>query len=217
MKQRAYADRDNWLGSFYELGIEYPPGSDAGRVMGATRALWRHPLLDGPMAGPYSDQSASMPAVLPSVIENMSKLYGLLHLPGNRAVGCLTMIMNPGDNPLEVAVAEHATWVILCIPTGMLNVAYPVKYPIESATNPWIDEFERVLVDIAESVYRVVPFDLAVIGEEATAVADGADELTGDMLDRGGYLASPQLAHKLKPRRPPEALPSGLLRFPWAA
>ena len=216
MKQRAYADRDNWRGSFYEVGIEYPPGSDVERVMSASRALWRHPLLEGPMAGPYSDLPASTPAVLPAAIENMSRLYGLLHLPGNRAVGCLTMIMTPGYDPIEVAVAEYATWVMLCIPTGMLSLAYPVEYPIDVATNPWIDEFEHALVDIAEGVYRAAPFDLAVIGEEATAVVDGADALTGDMLNRGGYLASPQLAHKLKPRRTPEALPSGLLWFPWA-
>lgn len=215
MKQREYANRNNWLGSFYELGIEYPAGSDAGRVMGATRALWRHPLLEGPLAGPYSGQPASTFVALPSVIENMSPLYGLLHLPDNRAVGCLTMILNPGDDPIEVAAAKHATSVMLSIPTGMLSLAYPVEYPIDGTTNPWIDEFERVLVDIAESIYRVAPFDLAVIGEEAAALAVDADALTADELERGGYLLSPHLAHGLKSQRVPEILPSGLLRFPW--
>jgi hypothetical protein len=52
MKQREYADRDNWRGWCYELGIEYPPGSDVGRVTAAIRALWQHPLLEGPPGRP---------------------------------------------------------------------------------------------------------------------------------------------------------------------
>lgn len=98
----------------------------------------------------------------------------------------------------------------------MLNLAYPVEYPIVGATNPWIGEFERVLLDLAGAVYQAVPFDLAVIGEEAMAFSVEEQALTAEIVDHGGYLLSPDLASRVKPRRSPEVLPTGLRWFPWA-
>ena len=94
----------------------------------------------------------------------------------------------------------------------MLESMYPVEYPL--AYNAWIDPLDRLLVEIAEMVYRTVPFDLAVIGEEAAAFEDVGPALTAERLAQGGYLVSPRLADQLKPARVPETCRSGLLWFP---
>jgi len=86
-----------------------------------------------------------------------------------------------------------------------------VEYPL--ASNAWIDPLDRLLVEIAEVVYRAVPFDLAVIGEEAAAFEDAGPALTAERLAQGGCLVSPHLVDRLKPARVPETCSSGLLWF----
>ena len=179
----------------------------------ALHTLWQHPSLEGPLSGPYATHTPALtPTALPSRLENMSSLYGALHLPQGRAVGCLSMVMCPGTEPVEEISAYRACWVLLCIPIGMLESIYPVEYPL--AANSWIDPLDRLLVEIGEMVYRAAPFELAVIGEEAAASEDAEPALTAERLAQGGYLVSPHIAAQLKPTRVPETCPSGLLWFP---
>jgi len=125
--------------------------------------------------------------------------------------------MGSGTDSIEEISARVACWVMLAIPMGMLESAYPIEYPIVGESNPWIDQFERILVGIAEFVYRIVPFDLATIGEEAPAFKDVEKPLTAAKLALGGYLVSPRLANQLKPTGVPMTFPTGLLWFPWAS
>lgn len=212
-----YATLQNWYGSYYELGIAYAPHVGGQRPTSALAALWNHPLLEGPVAGPYHDSLSPLtPVPFPPTLENMNALYGFLRIPQRRTVGCLTWIISESDGPIPEVAQRHIVSVILAIPTGMLDLAYPVAYPIVGATNPWIDEFEHILLRIAETVYQAAPFDLAVVGEEAAALSVEEQALTPDIVDRGGYLLSPHLARRIHPHREPEVLPTGLRWFPWA-
>jgi hypothetical protein len=217
MDEQEFADREQWYGSFYELGMAYPPHADEQILMPALQMLWQHPLLTGPFVGPYSAPAPALQATgLPTGLGGLSTQYGLLGVPQRRAIGChVTVVMRPHSAPLDETASDRTAWLILAIPTGMLELAYRVQYPIVGATNPWIPEFERHLVGIAETVYQSVPFDLAVIGEEATALADTEHELTAERLAQGGYLVSPRLAARLRSQRMPETLPTGLLWFVW--
>ncbi len=217
MTEQEFAHHYNWYGTFYTLGMEYEPGVGTRQLLTALRTLWQHPLLEGPVLGPYAEQVPTLtPTTIPSVLENMSSLYGVFHLPHGKAVGCLSSVLCPGTEPMEEVAARCACWVLLYIPSAMLERAYSVEYPIESATNPWIDQVDQQLLDVAEFVYQTIPFNLAVLGEEAAAFKDAAGELTAERLAQGGYLVSPRLAARLNPARVPQTLRSGLLWFSWA-
>jgi hypothetical protein len=106
------------------------------------------------------------------------------------------------------------------VPTGMLEIAYPVEYPLLTETNPWIAEVEAILVSIADGIYRAVPYDLATIGEEASGLfyarsADPKRAVTAEAVDRGGgFLISPGLWERLQPTAAAETLESGLRWVP---
>lgn len=65
---------------------------------------------------------------------------GVIALPSaGREIGCTILsVRDPVSDWLDVA-----------IPTGMLELAYPVAYPLTDESNPWISEVERRLVDVA--------------------------------------------------------------------
>lgn len=216
MPEQEFVAQENWYGSHYELGIAYAPYDDQ-HLESALQTIWQHPLLDGPVNGPYSTEASPFaPTALPTVPQNGKKRYGVLHVLHRRAVGCLSLVIIPDSNGDSTSTVDQRSWVLLCVPTGMLGLAYPIEYPIVGTTNPWIAEFEALLLDIADTVFVRSPFDMAVIGEEATAFADDAQPLTADRVNRGGYLLSPHLYEMIQPQRMPERRPNGLLWFPWA-
>jgi hypothetical protein len=67
---------------------------------------------------------------------------------------------------------------------GMLEQAFDVAYPLDSATNPWIVRVESTLVDIAASIFTEAPFQLGLLGEEASG-ACSASELTTARCEAG--------------------------------
>ena len=82
-----------------------------------------------------------------------------------------------------------------------------------SSTNPWLSEIDHVFITIAEKIYALSPFNLAIIGEEVSGYRHAQTITVGDLV-RGGYLVPPVLVQHLRPHVSYGFLPSGLCWFP---
>jgi len=82
MTEQEFARGGNWDGSWYELAIRYRAGVAVQQLLRALHTLWQHPSLEGPLSGPYATHTPALtPTALPSRLEDMSSMYGVLHLP----------------------------------------------------------------------------------------------------------------------------------------
>ena len=207
MKHSDYAEPENWFGSFYELAIEYHPVGDDSRLLEAISSAWAAPYLIGPW---YRQEDHGEPAPVPTSLESegLNRLYGLLRVTEDTSVGCMILTVREtlrGDSGSD--------WLDLCIPMGMLNLVLAVHYPLLHLDNPWLTRVDDVLLNIAESVYRASPFDLAIIDEEASDLAYASD-LSHEHLLAGGILLPAASADKFTTQIEGLALPSGLRWFP---
>lgn len=200
-----YQKRENWHGSFLEIAIDLGPRNDE-RLLSGFRAAWASPYLHGPLPSPYGDPAAVLDRRFLEQ-EASHHAYGTIELPhSNRRLGCEVIAIRDDDSD----------WLDVAVPTGMLELAYPVEYPLFSDTNPWIADVEACLVSVADGVYRAVPFDLATIGEEVSGLfyarsADTKRAVTAEAVDRaGGFLISRALWEHLQPMAAAETLESGL-------
>lgn len=200
-----YQRRENWHGSFVEVAIDLGPRNDE-RLLNAFRAAWASSLLDGPLPSPAGDPEAVLDSSFLEQ-ETPDPTYGTVELPqGDGRLGCEVIAIRDDDSD----------WLDVAVPTGMLELAYPVEYPLLIETNPWIADVEACLVSIADGIYRAVPYDLATIGEEVSGLfyarsADPKRAVTAAAVDRGGgFLISPGLWERLRPMAAAETLESGL-------
>ena len=201
MKRAEYLKDENWRGSYYELALELGPYGDDALLRQALEALWRQPELRGPWRershfGRDPDQSVAVPG--------NAALYGCLALDTGECVGCVSHV---------VRVETESDWLDLSIPTGMLGLRFPVVYPLDLATSPWIATVDRVLVRIAAAIYAAAPFRLGLVGEEASG-ASSAGEVTAQECERGGFLVPDDLWRRLEPNRKGDRLPPGLVYVP---
>jgi hypothetical protein len=201
-----YRNLDNWHGSYLEVSIELDSLDDQ-RLQDAFAAAWSSTYLAGPLEPPRLGVPLWLPGEPLGDDDAYVWTYGTLALPGvEDRVGCeIHAIRDP-----------ECDWLNVSIPTGMLDRAYPVKYPLLSAANPWIAEVKRRLAVIADGVNASVPFDLAIVGEEVSGslTTHGSDPRSA--IDRatversGGVLLSPTLWARLDLTSDAELLPSGL-------
>lgn len=203
MNRESFLTRDSWLGQYYELGMAFRPQGDEQRLLQATSAVWRSPRLVGPWAD-RSQYPKPPVRVDAQYIAGLDRLYGVLQLTPEKQVGCLTFVIR------EEAVYD---WLLLCIPTGMLGEVFPVNYPLYSEPNEWMREVDRVFLDIAEATYPSAPFQLAVLGEEASLVFYTGD-LTPESVPGTDLLLPDHLFEQLGKPEGGNILPSGLHWFP---
>lgn len=207
MRNSDYIEPENWLGSFYELAMEYHPVGNDQRLLEGIRAAWASPYLSGPWSGHYELEQPGYVADLLQP-QGLNGLYGLLKITEQGSVGCTTLTVRE-----TLGGGEGSDWLDICIPTGMLSLVFPVRYPLEREHNPWLYQVDTVLRSIADAVYAKSAFDLAVIGEEASGTVR-AIEVTREHLVRGGLLVPPSLGDRLGPDADAVNLPSGLMWFP---
>jgi hypothetical protein len=129
------------------------------------------------------------------------RLYGSLAVSPEETVGCVLHV---------IRVHKEFDWFDLRIPIRMLELRFPVVYPLDEATKPWLVTVDCVLVCLAEAVYATTPFRLGLIGEEAAATGS-ASELTTEDCEHGKLLFPVNLWKKLKPNRNGKHLSSGLV------
>lgn len=201
ISREQYLDDNNWLGSLYEVSLELGPTGDDALAHRALTRLWRNPALQGP----WQDRSSFMEeADELRVSEDQVRMYGVLRVNEDISLGCMSHL---------VRIAGEYDWLDLSIPTGMLGVTFDVSYPLDLATNPWMSTLDKCLAEIAGDIFTVVPFRLALLGEEASGACTAA-ELTSEQCELGGYLVPDRLWSTLKPSRSASHLSPGLVYAP---
>jgi hypothetical protein len=133
-------------------------------------------------------------------------LYGLLRLPDGREAACCSFVVRPNDG---------SDLLSLHLPSGMLMRLFPLAYnPMSVKRNPWLREIENLFAEIAVRLYDVAPFELAVLGEHAAAMAVDAADLTNDLLSTGGFILPDALWRRLNPPLEARPLSYGLRHIP---
>lgn len=193
-------DRNDWAGSFYDLSVDLGRDEGGERLMKAVQAAWRSHILSGPWSTQedvsYPDRRLSVPSYIPP--DDIPVYTATLTLSGGQVVGVVWTVIYGETNSLDFG-----------IPLGMLGRAFPLVYPLDLETNPWLAEVDSALIELAESVYSEVPFDLALIGEEAAGYAT-VDTLKTSDVEQGGVLISPSVSERLQPTRKPVVTATGL-------
>jgi hypothetical protein len=141
-----------WSGGSFEI-LFYLGEKDAILLL---EKLWSKMGFDGP----YSDNK-----ILPT---NQEKLKTISNIEGgnlygtsiieNKTVACATTTIKDED--------EDGVWIYFGFPLGGLNEVYDVgAYPFEDGKNHvWTEQLAQYLREMAENLFRDVPFDGAIIG-----------------------------------------------------
>jgi hypothetical protein len=232
VQKSAYIKRSSWLGSKYELAMEFYPAGDDTRLLAALHDLWSDGNLAGPLESPYNYPEEeltllSVPAPDEPALQAITAvplpdrfgpgdpdhLFGLMTIPSYPAIGieCFTVREEQGSD-----------WLYLGIPTGMLEHIVSVDYSLSHEKNPWMDDVDEHFLRLADSVYAAAPFDLAIVGDQVdlayirqqVAGHQRADTFSAVGLDEGGILVPPTQAQRFRSRTAPRVLPSGVHWFP---
>jgi uncharacterized protein YjbI with pentapeptide repeats len=156
---RQCRDLEAWLGSHYELALNYSPQTlDQDARLRLLRVLWGNPRLVGLVSsrGEFG-QAWQQPDVADT--ERGHHRLGCIRLTPDRVLGCGSLFIDL-DTLLQFVVY---------ISSGMLDEVYRVGYPIVRHGNPWIREVDEVLAEIARVLFVAAPFGLGLMGEESAS------------------------------------------------
>lgn len=196
MDREAFINLENWYGTYYELCIELGPTGDDARVAAALRALWSHPALQGPWRDRASHESS------PEVeFGDLPVLYGVAKIHEGCEIGCISNI---------VREESGSDWLDFSLPTGMLERIFELQYPLSTEANPWMPRVNEFLASVGKAVFRQVPFELAVIGEETSGIVS-ASTVTPNECYGKTMLLSEALWNHLKPNVPSVPAEQGLV------
>jgi hypothetical protein len=190
---------DQWSGFWYQLAIELSTSGDDARLTAALEALWAQPILR------HSDRRVDDDTdVHPRETEFTRFLHGDLALP-ERQVGCVVVVLRE---------REGSDWLEVCVPSGMMErEGYPMHDPLSDS---FLLALDQVFLRLADAVYAVAPFGVALIGEEVSGLLRVSDfsartEAAEWYVRHGGVLLRPALLQELPFRVVAERRPSGLL------
>src|SRR5262249_19121655 len=165
MDRHEYLLDENWYGSFYEISLELGPVGNDALAMQALRALWSQPEV----RGPWRERSDFDSEPDDAAIEiGKVHLYGCFILDDGSEVGCMSYL---------IRVDGKSDWLDLSIPTGMLERRVSISYPLDTATNPWMVEFDERLARIGAAIYGMAPFRLGLIGESVQVLTRQLERL----------------------------------------
>jgi hypothetical protein len=192
-------NQENWQGSFYELGLAFALQQlNQQRRSQLLQEVWNTPYLQGVVRERKDFGKSWLPPAAAST-EADHHCYGCIRLNNGQIIGC-------GSLFIEV---KSITWFVFYIPLGMLDLVFPVNYPISKQNNPWRVEIDNRLASLGMRIYRTFPFELGAIGEEAGAVVS-LERLQEEVSSDDGLLVPERLFHQLRlsPRgsRSPEGL-----------
>lgn len=176
MDRATFENDDNWLGSYYELCLQLGPVGDDARLTKAVAQLWSQPQLHGSWINRTSYNDTPPPIEI--VDGFLQPRYGLITLTSGQQIGCVTHTVRETDG---------SDWLDLCIPTGMLELAFDTRYPLDYAANPWMRAVDRDLAQIGASMFHFDGYLLGIIGEEASGLTDSGS-ITADDCRHGPFL-----------------------------
>ncbi|HEX8600417.1 MAG TPA: hypothetical protein VF952_18110 [Chloroflexia bacterium] len=206
IKRSLYLDKEYWGGGFYELVFEYSPGGSEEHLQKALDTLWTSPQLQGPW---LDREDLGNPPVQISV--EPWRMYGLLTLPENKSVGCVTFTRREEDG---------SGWLDFSVPTAMLaGLDWYYDKTMDTSYSPRLKLVDATYAEIADRVYRETPFQFAELGFEVSGGHDQTTLTAGQILaSRGysGYLLPPELYARLADTDfgAVTTLPSGLVWIP---
>lgn len=193
--------RDDWAGSFYDLSIDLGKDEGRDRIVKAVQAVFRSPAVSGPWSSREDvclpERRLPAPTCIPS--DDIPSYTATVTLPAGQVVGVVVCTV----------ICKETSSLDICIPLGMLARVFPLVYPLDLATDHWLAQVDEALIELAEAVHTEVPFDLALIGEEAAGYAT-VDTLKTSDVERGGVLVSPSISDGLQPARNPTVTAMGL-------
>jgi hypothetical protein len=153
---------DTWSGGFYELALEFAPGSDGPLDM-ALKTIWGLPFLQGCYL--RSDlEPSQQPRVAPALatLESHGHPRGVARLPDGRSVACGTYLVREESGP---------DWLGFYVPMGALEAVYEVGgYPFEqdSDSQRWRESLEEWLAGIGTAVFPRAAFRIGLVGFEVS-------------------------------------------------
>lgn len=154
---KEFSNRENWIGGFYELSIEFPPVGDSNTLNQALITLQNLEFFNGLWQEIQDFQSDSISLPINIEDESVNQFYGTLLLPDENTLPCLISV---------IRIEDKLDWLDLSIPQASFDLFYPCKYPLSKELNPWLVKVEEIFIRIAETIYTHAPFELALIGEE---------------------------------------------------
>jgi hypothetical protein len=199
--------RETWHGSYYELAVELSRPKDDARLLRALEVVWSDPRLRGPWTEPAGINRK--PPVRLSLLGEGFNLYGVLWLMDGVEVGVLTCIVR------EVG-ATGSDWLDLSLPTGILE-PLGVAYSLDPSADAMLGRLDAIFLEAADRLHAAVPFDFALVGEEASGQMHAADLSREWVEEHGGCLLSPALWEDLAPRASAKQLASGLRWVPFSS
>jgi hypothetical protein len=190
INKKDFLNKTNWSGSYFQLAIEYSNRLDDKILMKIIRSAWEHMNLEGPWLNKLD--FGSVPCDLTEIKINTfsNYLYGTITLPEQNTLGCLS---------LTVREEGGVDWLVLCVPIGMLELNYDINYPLIPSNNPCIDNLEKVYIDIAQKIFDIHPFSLAIIGEEVSGILYEKTLTSKDVL-KGGLIINNHTYERLQPQ-----------------
>ncbi len=188
MQKSEFLNPENWYGSYYELAIEYPKG-DHLKSLNALNSIWQNDKIVGPWS--KKDAFGSTSQLVEYIhSDKLNQYYGWVQFDTYKPIGCLTLTVLEADN-------DGSDWICFCIPTGMLELAFEVEYPLLLNTNPWLHTIDQFFLQCAIVINEISPFDLAIIGEAVSGFVHSS-KITPDILQNGGYILSKELVNTLE-------------------
>ncbi len=167
---------DRWQGSHYELSICYASSSLSKLAcLHLFRYVWDDANLLGVVDSP---DKFGEPWQNEDDIDTTKgrHYYGCLRLTDNKITGCASTFIHSGDT----------TWFSLYIPLGLIGQIFSVRYPVTYEENPWTKTVDALFASIGIGVYQLMPFKLAVFGEEASMIP--IDRLLANLANDPGLL-----------------------------
>lgn len=162
--QKIFTLPEVWLGGHFELAMEVGETSN-NRLFAVLDSVWSHSALYGCyLASNKEPHEQEKVKPLQKHIQSYH-LLGIATLPNGNQVACGTHSVRE-DSGID--------WLTLYIPMSALSTAYNVGgYPFDKDITEhleWINLIEFWLAEIAQYVYSLANFKLALIGLEISGL-----------------------------------------------
>lgn len=173
-------DPENWHGGFYELAIELGPPDDM-RLEQALRTLWGLASVEGCFTVLTRNPLQHGPADLTLATLEASYLHGIVRIPPGQRITCGAITVREEDGP---------DWLVFVLPLGSLSRAdrrvgaYPFGDELGEDSFAWRRGIDEWLATIAMQLYAVVPFELALIGFDASGEVSARELAAGVPAER---------------------------------
>ncbi len=166
-----------WYGGWFELALELLGPDIKYKSARILNAIWSRVDIEGPFVS--RDVSPTEQEVTSTHLGN-ERLYGILNLKDGRRLCCGTCLVTDEldlSGRSSISIAE----VLFYIPGGSATAAYGGDCEASDLLTPEFHQLYNQLLNMADYIYGVEPFEMALIGHEVMIEAP-ASEFTKDEL-----------------------------------